>query len=238
MQPNDTLTATCNYLVLATPRTGSQLLCDLLIQSGVAGQPEEFFAPDHPARLAAGRDGGVADYAHRLRSDLAERDHGVFGARVMWRQMTGFLLPGLSGRRRPSLDEARDALAGAFPDLRILHLRRRDRRRQALSYARALEGGDWVRLAEAPAPAEPGAALVAKLTRRIMRDEAGLAAFLRDGPFPVIELAYEDIAADPPAALARSLRFLDLPVGPEVARIRPRMGRFTPPHPAAGRRIA
>jgi LPS sulfotransferase NodH len=32
-----------SYLVCATPRSGSTLLCDLLGQTGVAGQPEEYF---------------------------------------------------------------------------------------------------------------------------------------------------------------------------------------------------
>ena len=32
-----------SYLVCATPRSGSTLLCHLLDQSGVAGHPEEYF---------------------------------------------------------------------------------------------------------------------------------------------------------------------------------------------------
>jgi trehalose 2-sulfotransferase len=34
---------TTSYLVCATPRSGSTLLCDLLDQTGVAGHPEEYF---------------------------------------------------------------------------------------------------------------------------------------------------------------------------------------------------
>jgi trehalose 2-sulfotransferase len=36
-------TPTRSYLVCATPRSGSTLLCDLLDQTGVAGHPEEYF---------------------------------------------------------------------------------------------------------------------------------------------------------------------------------------------------
>ena len=36
-------TPTTSYLVCATPRSGSTLLCDLLDQTGVAGHPEEYF---------------------------------------------------------------------------------------------------------------------------------------------------------------------------------------------------
>ena len=31
------------YLVCATPRSGSTLLCELLKETGVAGRPEEYF---------------------------------------------------------------------------------------------------------------------------------------------------------------------------------------------------
>jgi len=37
------MTATTSYLVCATPRSGSTLLCHLLDQTGVAGHPEEYF---------------------------------------------------------------------------------------------------------------------------------------------------------------------------------------------------
>jgi trehalose 2-sulfotransferase len=36
-------TPTLSYLVCATPRSGSTLLCDLLDQTGIAGHPEEYF---------------------------------------------------------------------------------------------------------------------------------------------------------------------------------------------------
>ena len=34
-----------SYLVCATERSGSTLLCELLAGTGVAGRPEEFFEP-------------------------------------------------------------------------------------------------------------------------------------------------------------------------------------------------
>lgn len=37
------MTSTLSYLVCATPRSGSTLLCDLLDATGVAGHPEEYF---------------------------------------------------------------------------------------------------------------------------------------------------------------------------------------------------
>ncbi len=37
MQPNT------SYLVCATPRSGSTLLCEALTNTGIAGQPKEYF---------------------------------------------------------------------------------------------------------------------------------------------------------------------------------------------------
>src|SRR3954469_18520556 len=37
------MTPVLSYLVCATPRSGSTLLCHLLDQTGIAGHPEEYF---------------------------------------------------------------------------------------------------------------------------------------------------------------------------------------------------
>src|SRR3954469_3299609 len=50
--------ATRSYLVCATPRSGSTLLCRALAQTGVAGRPEEYFE----ARRDTGRPPAPRDY--------------------------------------------------------------------------------------------------------------------------------------------------------------------------------
>ena len=37
------MSPTISYLVCATPRSGSTLLCHLLDETGLAGHPEEYF---------------------------------------------------------------------------------------------------------------------------------------------------------------------------------------------------
>ena len=78
------------YLICATPRTGSSLLCGLLASTGVAGNPESYFRQqDEPSWAAqwgiSGTD-GTFDYALYLQTALAagRSENGVFGARVMW----------------------------------------------------------------------------------------------------------------------------------------------------------
>lgn len=105
------------YLVCATQRSGSTLLCELLKATGVAGCPEEFFeavretgVPPHPGDYLAGlprtgvgiRDDpdpseaplysslvGIDDYRRHLERTFAwgTTDNGVFGAKLMWNQL-------------------------------------------------------------------------------------------------------------------------------------------------------
>jgi LPS sulfotransferase NodH len=64
----------CSYLVCATPRAGSHLLCEGLRQTGLAGRPEEFFT-----RLYLGPDASAY-----IRDQMAtsRTSNGVFGARI------------------------------------------------------------------------------------------------------------------------------------------------------------
>ena len=105
------------YLVCATQRSGSTLLCSLLTATGVAGRPREYFEavaatgrPPHPGDYLDGlepvgndpRDDprppvapdysaldGVADYREHLRRTLAAgtTDNGVFAAKLMFNQL-------------------------------------------------------------------------------------------------------------------------------------------------------
>lgn len=79
------------YLICATPRTGSTLLCGLLRSTGVAGRPESYFrAPDEDSwddRWELPRTGhGSFDHRDYVRAAAAagRTGNGVFAARVMW----------------------------------------------------------------------------------------------------------------------------------------------------------
>src|SRR5947209_4516160 len=52
----------CSYLICATPRSGSTLLCEALINTGIAGQPEEYFE----ALKETGRPRRPKDYFRNL----------------------------------------------------------------------------------------------------------------------------------------------------------------------------
>lgn len=161
-----------SYLVCATPRSGSTLLCELLKDTGVAGRPEEYFEakrdtgrPPHPGdylenlpRTGAGiRDDdtpprapahssliGLRDYREHLERTfrLGTTPNGVFGTKMMWGHLPE--LQALAGEL-PEYSglELRDLLTKLFDEPRYVWVTRADKVRQAVSLWRALQTRSW-----------------------------------------------------------------------------------------------
>jgi len=151
-----------SYLVCATQRSGSTLLCELLKGTEVAGVPDEFFESLRPTGLPRQprqyfEDPAFADISARLApldpgrpedpgefegwfSYVLQRGtsrNGVFGAKMMWNYFDDFRerireLPGLHDLT------FHEALGEVFPRLRIVFVRRRDKVAQAVSLWRAI----------------------------------------------------------------------------------------------------
>lgn len=195
------MAARWSYLLCGTPRTGSTLLCSLLVSTGAAGRPESYFrGPEQ--RTWAVRFGvpiagdGSFDYrdfaAGALR--IGSTPNGVFAARVMWGTMHLIV----EGLRPDGNDETDiDALTDAFGPLRLLHLRRDDVVAQAVSWVRAEQTGYWHH-GDVPT-AEPAFDLdqIDELVRTIEEHNAAWRSwFAEQGvrPYPV---SYEGLIADP-----------------------------------------
>jgi trehalose 2-sulfotransferase len=156
-----------SYLVCATQRSGSTLLCELLRATDVAGVPDEYFErlrgtglPRQPRQYV--EDPSVEDIAERLAPTVPGRPerpgefeawfryvlqrgtspNGVFGAKMMWNYLEDFKtrmaeLPGLEDL---SFNERLDAV---FPRLKIIFMRRRDKVAQAVSLWKAIQTQRW-----------------------------------------------------------------------------------------------
>ena len=161
-----------NYLVCATQRSGSTLLCELLKNTGVAGRPEEYFeamhdtgVPPHPRDFLEGlaptglgirSDGrppeapaysslaGLPDYrAHLERTfALGTTPNGVFGAKLMFNQLRE--LHTLAGRLPEFAGVGVEVLLDRlFSSPRYIWISRRDTVRQAESMWKALQTRRW-----------------------------------------------------------------------------------------------
>lgn len=131
-----------SYLICATNRSGSFLLCEALKNTGIAGQPEEYFwRNDEPFWKERW---SVSSYADYVAGAIAQgtSSNGVFGAKIMWGyfdDVVGKLhsIPGYEGLPTAEL------LSTIFPNLRYIWITRRDKVRQAVSFEKAIQTNIW-----------------------------------------------------------------------------------------------
>lgn len=135
------------YLICATPRSGSTLLCDLLTDCG-AGRPASYWRPQDIGRWAErwGIVGGPAAddpvfNAAYLQAMIAAGSAGsdVFGLRLMWSNAGE-----ATARLRAALGRDSDLATlteAAFGRTLFIHLSRQDVLAQAISLVRAEQTG-------------------------------------------------------------------------------------------------
>lgn len=218
-----------SYLICATPRTGSSLLCGLLESTGVAGCPESYFRqPDEQAWAArwgiVSRSDNAFSYADYVRAALAagRTDNGVFAARIMWGTMAEVVSklaavhPDLAG-----MDV--DLLHRAFGETRFIYLRRGDAVAQAVSLLRAEQTNVWFETTQAALKEperEPRFDLDELRARvHLVRDHnaAWQEWFASTGIQPY-SMLYEELDANPVGVTRGVLDFLglELPVSTEI----------------------
>jgi len=160
-----------SYLVCATPRSGSTLVCKALRDTGVAGRPEEYFEalrstgrPRRPEQYFAGVDdpsifdelGEPPDgqspppawsrtaYDRYLiwAKEAGTTPNGVFASKLMWQYLGDFV-----GLLRNIPDYRDLPLSGlfdaAFPDLTFVRVVRASKIRQAVSLWKAVQTASW-----------------------------------------------------------------------------------------------
>lgn len=130
------------YVIASTPRSGSSLLAGGLVATGVAGRPEEYFAPDHIGSykedLKLPMNCSWAEYLAKVMA-FATTENGVWGVKIHWRHVV-LLARVLGFRGDPGV-----VLDVLFPAAVFVNIVRADRRAQALSLFRAETTGEWFR---------------------------------------------------------------------------------------------
>jgi len=207
------------YLVCATHRSGSNLLCQMLWHSERAGFPQEAFSPTRAAHIAREHEVGIDPekcFARYVAGLMARRQtaNGVFGAKIMWSQTPWFVErltadPEWSGPRDVPLGEL---LSAVFPGLRLIWMRRQDKVRQAISLVKAKRTKIYNSLqnddsAPPPEPAYDFPAIARELAR-FERDDAAWGGFFDESGFAPFTVWYEDLAADPSPVIRDALRHL------------------------------
>jgi LPS sulfotransferase NodH len=139
-----------SYIICATPRSGSNLLCEALSTTGMAGKPTEHFiswgrAVHAPEKLksdvATSRNLTSGAYMREL-FDEGTTANGVFGTKTMWRDfevVIDKLKTLVECQNRPT----QEVLDAVFPNLHYIYISRKDKVRQAVSLAKAAQSEEW-----------------------------------------------------------------------------------------------
>lgn len=250
--PSD-LSPSLHYIVAATPRSGSTLLCELLKGSGVAGRPNEDFQAlrstsrsrqprqyfdgiDAPfVEQLAPTDPGTPETAEEFAAALiaskaaSTTPNGVYGTKVMWGYFDDLAkrlatLPGLEGA---SLAEA---LSTTFPALRFVQIQRADKIGQAISLWTAVQTLTWRDEGDAThrgpgADSEPfyDFAAIDHLVKLQTEHEDAWTAWLDANQFPALRVRYEDLAEAPQEHVRGVIEWLGVPGGDEAHVPAPKM---------------
>ncbi len=190
-----------SYVLCGTPRTGSTLLCSLLLSTGVAGRPESYFREPDQQTWAARfgvpiTEDGQLDFAKFVAGAVrfGSTDNGVFAARVMWGTMP-LVVHGLDPR--PSGRSDVDVLEDALGPLRFVHLRRRDVVGQAVSWARAEQSAYWQHGDEVRAEPRLDIDQVDSLVGKIRDHNAAWRTWFANEAVEPLDVSYESLVIGP-----------------------------------------
>lgn len=207
------------YLICATHRSGSNLLCQALWHTGMAGYPQEAFSPTRAPHIAAEHgipynpEKQLACYSSALLR-LRQTPNEVFGAKIMWSQVS-WLVERLKadgawpGPPNATLSEIFHSL---FPDLRFLWMRRRDKVRQAISLVKAKQTKIYNSM-QAESGAVPGEAAydfeaIDREVRRLHEDDGCWGSFFVQAEIKAHTIYYEDFIENYDSTIRDILRFL------------------------------
>ena len=200
------------YTLATIPRTGSTYVSHVLWQSGCLGAPLEYlnFLAGSPFGFANGQ---FEKQTALWRSVLHRRTspNGVFGVKCFSTQLRE-----LQQAHPQLLLEVFATLFAKGRGAHVVRLKRRDGVAHAISYARAALSGVWRKEQEAPdgTAAEYSAAAVDHARTLIDREEADWDLLFKDVGVEPLTLWYEDVLADPKAAVRAVAALLEVELDP------------------------
>lgn len=189
-----------SLIIASTPRSGSHMLGYALAATGRMGVPYEYC---NPANLAEWQKRLATSNAPATLQAIMQRrttPNGIFSIKAHYSQVGTLGGPA--------------AFLAAFPDPRIVHIRRADVLRQAISFSIAMQTGVWISEQEpVTRTARYDGRAINTWLRDIATQNARWTTALRASGLPVLALEYEAVCDDLPGTLRRiaTLLEIDLP---------------------------
>jgi LPS sulfotransferase NodH len=211
-----------SYLICCSERTGSTLLGNALISTGIAGRPRSYFnrvAHFNPRiQRVLGNAKDDDGYLDRVIS-AATTPNGVFAAKVHWEHFRNLVAK--AERALPPeavAGSAIECLRARFPDIRFIWLVRRNAIARAISHYRVKKTNRWQVDArwitdDTGGDGEPAFDFdrIDEYVRLGEAEDAHWRQFFGEHGIVPLDLVYEDFIKDLEGTVQRVLTFLGLP---------------------------
>jgi LPS sulfotransferase NodH len=189
------------YMVSCIARTGSTLLCDALINTGLAGAPMEFFNPGYMHDYfqmwnVQDRQDYYAKLFHKKTSP-----NGIWGFKANYLQLRTFQ-PG--------------EIKSSFPNLRYIFLSRKDKLAQAISELKAEQTQQWHTGVQHLLPQYKLKELqynfkkIKDIIAYFEFEEKQWETYFLDNQIMPLRITYEDLVASYDETIKKVLRFLEV----------------------------
>ncbi len=204
-------------------------MCDAFARTGVAGDPDEYFADEPRGALHA-----PTWLGQRLRLTAREYcdyllaahsgPNGVFGGKITAAQMTE-LTDGLRSEFDPGLSRA-SLLGMVFPELRYIWITRRNKTEQAVSFWRALQSGSYNsrQRSRSPSPRFSFSIIDHTVDQLVFYERLWGDFFAREGVVP-LTIAYEDFVLNYETTIRSALAYLGIDAGASLEPPPPQLER-------------
>jgi len=205
------------YMICATPRSGSNYLCQLLASTGQLGKPLEYFNtgsrrrhtdPEYPKDRRAQID---------IIRSIGATPNGLYAVKV---------LPLQYCRVRKRVDLLRE-----LPNLKFVRLRRRDLIGQAISLSRARQTGQIMASNRPRTKPIYDPRDIKNCIRALQARESIWDQVMREAGTQPLTLDYEDVMRDPQAAVDQVATLMGLaaspPINPVLVRVTVQRDRET-----------
>lgn len=206
------------YIICATQRSGSTLLCSLLKNTGLAGKPGEFLIPVME-RIEAGE---PVDLVAEIERELAERASatGVSGVKLMQNHFDAMLRVLRNLYADPSLSDI-DLVRKVFPNVSFIFMTREDKLRQAISLSRAEHTAAWEKHHEGKAQRPSWLTQITPFylkaaLERVSDREQYWHDFFVGHPQSSFQLSYEALVANQSGNLLACLAYLEIETSPDT----------------------
>jgi LPS sulfotransferase NodH len=213
-----------SYLICCAERTGSTLLGNALIGTGIAGCPRSYFNraahfnPRYQRILGNAKDDDK--YLDRV-IVAATTPNGVFAAKIHWEHFLNFVVKvdqSLPAPDRTVPTSVSERLRLRFPDMRYIWLTRRNTIARAISHYRAKKTGRWQVDArwvtdDTGGGGEPDFDFdsIDAFVRTGEVEDAHWRQFFQESDISPLELVCEDLVQDLEGTVRRVLGFLGVP---------------------------